>query len=72
MNGGKEDKKMKYRVVVNGGLVTVGYAFESDSRNSKKHLTETGANHCAVYAKNGVQVSAATRWGDGTITNVSF
>lgn len=62
----------KYNVVVNGGLVTRGYEFKSNSRNSKKHISNTGADYCAVYTKGGIQVSAATRWADGKITNVAF
>lgn len=62
----------KYIVEVYGGSVTVAQTFESNSRNSKKHISDTGADHCSVFTKGGKQVSAATRWGDGKITNVTF
>lgn len=51
----------KYTIKVWGGLVTYGYEFESNSRNSKKHIIDTGADHCEVFTKSGVQVSSAVR-----------
>lgn len=51
----------KYTVTVWGGLVTVAQTFDSNSRNSKKHIIDTGADHCEVFTKSGVQVSAAVR-----------
>lgn len=50
----------EYDVIVSGGLVTQGYSFKSESRNSKEHLVNTGANECEVYY-NGTCVSAARR-----------
>lgn len=62
----------KYQVVVHGGVVTNGFAFISDSRDSKKHLRNHGGEYCDVYTMRGKQISAARRWSDGTITNVTF
>ena len=50
---------MKYIVVVSDGICTTGKEFYSNSRNSKKHLVDTGANKCVVYTLSGKPVSAA-------------
>ena len=57
---------MKYRFVINEGM----NIYESDSRDSKKHLRDHGGETCKVFDRSGRVVSAATRGGDGKISNV--
>ena len=44
--------------------------FESNSRNTKNHIQETGAEYATACTKTGKIISSARRWDDGTITNV--
>lgn len=62
----------KYTVVVSGGQTGYGHQFESNSRNSKLHVRNTGADCAEVYLKNGKLVSKAIRVaeGRGKIINV--
>lgn len=63
---------MKYVVELIGGNAGNGYTIESKSRDAKKHCYNLCAEFCNVYTKSGKQVSAARRWYDGKITNVTF
>ena len=55
---------MKYFVIIERNI------FESDSRDSKRHLKNHGGNECTVVDKNGKVVSKAIRTVNDRIINV--
>lgn len=58
----------KYLIVEND----IRNAFLSDSRNTKKHLSNSTENQCFAFDRYGNLVSAASRSADGKIYNIYF
>ena len=62
---------MRYNVIIK----TYGqpdYITDSNSRDSKQHVQNHGADICIITNKRGVVVSAAARQSDGTIKNIYY
>lgn len=61
---------MKYIVIVWGGEERTERQFESNCRDSKRHIIEQNADYCEIYDQDFRILSAATRWNNGQIKNV--
>lgn len=61
----------RYVISVWGGLVgCYPIEFESNSRNTRRHINEYGADFCCVRNKSGMLITSARKWADGTISTV--